>query len=275
VSAFFWREGEVQWVDANEQRLEAAVWGPAPADAPTLVMLHEGLGSLAHWKDFPKTLAESTGFGVLAYSRAGYGWSSAATLPRPLDYMTREATECLPRVLDAVGFRRGVILGHSDGATIAAIHAGTMQDFRVRGVCLMAPHFFTEPQGLSAIADAKVAFESGDLREKLARYHADPVAAFRGWNDAWLDPAFAEWNVEKVISYLRVPVLAIQGRDDPYGSLAQLRALDEGAYSPVELVVLDGCGHAPHRECPEDTVAAISDFLVRLEALEAEPVAVG
>lgn len=257
---------------AGGKRLEYRCFGQAPAEAPTIVMLHEGLGSAGLWRDFPQEIADATGMGVFAYSRAGYGQSDPADLPRPLDYMTREAVDVLPQVLDAIGFRRGVLLGHSDGATIAAIYAGSVEDFRVRGLVLMAPHFFTEDMGLAEIASAKQAFEAGDLRERMARHHRDADHTFRGWNDAWLDPAFAAWNVAEVIDYLRIPALAIQGRQDQYGTLAQIEELESRAYSPVDVTILDDCRHAPHQDQPEKTLAAIAEFAARLERIEAAEV---
>src|SRR5262249_30192438 len=155
--------------------------GPRPDAAPTLVLLHEGLGSVAVWNSFPEALAAATGAGVFAYSRAGYGRSSPSKLPRPVSFMHDEATEVLPRVLDVMSFRRGLLVGHSDGASIAAIYAGSVQDHRVRGLALMAPHFFTEDMGIAEIARAKVEFERGSLRAKLARLHADPDNAFYNW----------------------------------------------------------------------------------------------
>lgn len=271
-NAFAWRIDQPLWLDIDGVRLEARYWGEGPDIAPTLVLLHEGLGCVAQWKDFPQQLADATEFGVFAYSRSGYGQSDPAPLPRPLDYMTREALDVLPKVLDQIGFRRGVLLGHSDGASIAAIHVGSLADFRVRGVCMLAPHFFTEPSGLAAIADAKVAFENGDLRARLAKHHVNPDIAFRGWNDAWLDPEFREWNIEEVISYFRVPALVIQGRDDPYGTLRQVEAVRDGAYSPVEVEILDDCGHAPHVQQKAPTIAAIASFLAQLVAIETEHV---
>lgn len=253
-------------------RLEAAFHGPPPEEAPTLVLLHEGLGCVSMWRDMPQRLAAATGFGVCAYSRAGYGGSEPCALPRPLDYMTREALEVLPGVLEAIGFRRGVLLGHSDGATIAAIHAGGAGDLRVRGLVLVAPHFFTEPEGLAAIAAAKVAYETGDLKARLARHHGpNTEGAFRGWNDAWLDPAFRGWDVRDVIGYIRVPVLAMQGAADPYGTLAQIAALEAESYSPVERAVLPGVGHDPFRDAPEAALALTRDFCARLERIEAVP----
>src|SRR5215210_533974 len=167
--------------------LEYRMVGPRPCRAPTIVMLHEGLGAARLWGDFPERLASRTKAGVFVYSRAGYGRSSPVPLPRPLDYMQREASEVLPKLLDAIGFRRGVLLGHSDGASIAAIYAGTIQDHRVRGLALLAPHFFVEDFSLEEIRRAKERYATTDLRAKLARHHADVDVAFRGWNEAWLD----------------------------------------------------------------------------------------
>jgi len=188
--------------------------------------------------------------------------------------MTREALEVLPAVLDTIGFKRGILLGHSDGASIAAIYAGSVKDFRVRGLCLISPHFFTEPIGLASIAETKAQFETGDLREKLAKYHSDVDYLFQGWNGVWLDPAFKGWNIEDAIAYIRVPVLAIQGLDDQYGTLAQIEALTNGSYAPVDTVLLENCKHSPHLEQPGRTVAAVSDFLARLERIEAAQVEV-
>jgi pimeloyl-ACP methyl ester carboxylesterase len=268
LRGFDWRAGASSALTVGGTRLETLCWGPAPDRAPTLVMLHEGLGCVALWRDFPQKLAAATGFGAFAYSRAGYGQSDPVVLPRSLDYMTREARESLPVVLDAIGFRRGILLGHSDGASIAAIYAGSVEDFRVRGLVLMAPHFFTEPSGLAAIAAAREAFESGDLRTRLAKYHRDADNAFRGWNEAWLDPGFKAWNIADCIDYWRVPALAIQGVDDPYGTLAQIREIEARAYSPVDVDIVDECKHAPHLEQPERTMAAIADFCARLERIE-------
>jgi len=242
-------------------RLEYRMIGPHPDAAPTIVMLHEGLGSVSTWGEFPAKLAGKTGLGVFVYSRAGYGRSSTITLPRPLDYMQREAADVLPALLDAIGFRRGILLGHSDGASIAAQYAGSHQDHRVRGLVLMAPHFFVEPQGLAEIRNARTAYETTDLRARLARHHADVDAAFRGWNEAWLDPQFeSTFDITEALAYIRVPILAVQGEADRYGTLAQIRAAQDECYCPVEALVMPGAGHAPHREKPEDAVAAVAAF---------------
>lgn len=249
--------------------LEYACYGPSSNEDPTLVMLHEGLGCVELWRDFPEKLSEATGFGVFAYSRVGYGNSDLADLPRPLDYMTREAVDVLPEVLNAIGFKRGVLLGHSDGATIAAIYAGSIIDHRVRGLVLMAPHFFTEDMGLAEIAKAKEAFDQGSLSDRLAKYHRDPENTFRGWNDNWLHEDFKSWNVSEVIDYLRIPVLAIQGEDDQYGTLGQIEELQSRCYSPVDTLILEECRHSPHLDQCGKVLAAVEDFCVRLEQIEA------
>ncbi len=256
-------------LSAGGKSLEYGCWGPAPSDAPTLMLLHEGLGCKDLWRDFPAKLAEATGFGVFAYSRAGYGHSDPADLPRPLDYMTQEAIDVLPQVLDAIGFKRGILVGHSDGATIAAIYAGSVSDMRIRGLAMMAPHFFTEEMGLAEIAAAKAAFADGDLRTRMARYHADPDNTFRGWNDSWLHPDFRVWNVSEVIDYIRVPVLAIQGAADQYGTLAQIEELENRCYAPVDRLVLQDCRHAPFLDQQETVVTEIADYCARLERIEA------
>ena len=208
--------------------LEYRMIGPRPDVAPTIVMLHEGLGSVSTWSEFPAKLAEKTRAGVFVYSRAGYGRSSTVTLPRPLDYMQREAAEVLPKLLDAIGFQRGILLGHSDGASIAAQYAGSRQDHRVRGLVLMAPHFFVEPEGLAEIRNARTAYETTDLRARLARHHADVDAAFRGWNEAWLDPQFeSAFDITDALAYIRVPILAVQGAAEEAG--AAQRALGGGS----------------------------------------------
>lgn len=264
VAGFSWAEGERVRLEVCGKGLEAACHGPAPAQAPTVVLLHEGLGCLALWRDFPERLAEATGFGVFAYSRAGYGGSDRVALPRPLDYMTQEATQSLPVLLDALGLRQAILFGHSDGASIAAIHTGTVADKRVRGLVLMAPHFFTEASGLLSIAAAKEAYDTGDLRMRLAKYHCDVDSAFRGWNDAWLDPGFESWDIREVIDQWRHPVLAIQGAEDQYGTLAQIREIERRANCPLEVVIMESCRHSPHVEQPEKTISLVAGFTRRL-----------
>lgn len=255
-------------IRAGGADLEGRCFGPPPGEARAIVMLHEGLGSVSLWRDFPAKLAEATGCGVFSYSRRGYGQSDPAILPRPIDYMTHEAVDVLPEALDAIGFEKGVLLGHSDGATIAAIHAGTVQDHRVRGLILIAPHFFAEPMALASIESARDAYETGGLKARLGKHHRDVDNAFRGWNDSWLNPAFHDWNVEEVIAYIRVPVLAIQGEDDQYGTRAQIAALESQLYSPIDVEMIENCGHAPHSEQPERTLTVIADYIARLERID-------
>jgi pimeloyl-ACP methyl ester carboxylesterase len=220
------------FVEVDGARLEYRMIGPRPDAAPTIVMLHEGLGSVTTWGDFPQKVAERTGVGVFVYVRAGYGQSSTVTLPRPLDYMQREATDVLPKLLDAIGFRRGILFGHSDGATIAAYYAGSVQDHRVRGVILMAPHFFMEDSNIEAIRKTVASYER-DLRPRLSRHHADVDVAFKGWSGAWLDPGFLKFDTTDALAYIRVPVLVIQGAADPYGTLAQVKVVEDECYCPV------------------------------------------
>jgi pimeloyl-ACP methyl ester carboxylesterase len=240
--------------------LEYRMIGPAPEDAPTIVMLHEGLGSAALWGDFPDKLQAATGAGVFVYSRSGYGASTPASLPRPLDYMHIEALDVLPKLLDQIGFRRGLLLGHSDGASIAAIYAGAHQDHRVQGVAMIAPHFIVEDVSVTSIAEIKTAYETTGLKAKLARWHKDVDNAFYGWNGAWLDPKFRDWDISEYLAYIRVPVAILQGVDDEYGTMRQVEIAQEECYCPVDVTVVPGAGHQPHREAPGATLDAISDF---------------
>jgi pimeloyl-ACP methyl ester carboxylesterase len=244
----------------NASDLEYRMLGPSPADAPTIVMLHEGLGSAGLWGDFPEKLQAATGAGILLYSRAGYGASTPAQLPRPIDYMQIEAIDVLPKLLDAIGFQRGLLLGHSDGASIAAIYAGSHQDHRVQGIVLIAPHFVVEDISVASIAEIKTAYETTDLKAKLARWHHRVDNAFYGWNDAWLDPTFRAWDISEVLAYIRVPVAIVQGADDRYGTLRQIEIARDECYCPVDVTMLPEVGHSPHREASAATLEAISEF---------------
>lgn len=251
-------------------RLEYRRLGPQPEDALTLVLLHEGLGCVDLWRDFPERLAaalpESS---VFAYSRRGYGRSDPAPLPRPLDYMQQEAREVLPPLLDTIGARKVVLIGHSDGASIAAYYAGTAHDPRLRGVVLISPHFFNEQKCVDSIERARTAYEEDDLRARLERYHGGNVdCAFRGWNDAWLDPGFWEWNIEEALPGIAVPLLILQGDDDPYGTLAHAEAAQAQCRCRLDIVILEGCGHTPFREAAGQTDRAIVEFVRGLEAQE-------
>jgi len=252
------------FLDLGDVRLEYRMTGPRPEAAPTLVLLHEGLGAAAIWGDFAEKLAAATGTGVFAYSRAGYGRSSPSKLPRSVAFVHEEAQDVLPRVLGAIGLRRGLLVGHSDGASIAAIYAGSVQDHRVRGLALMAPHFFTEEMGLAEIERAKAAFQAGALREKLKRLHADPDNAFHTWCGPWLDPAFRQWEITEALAHIRVPILIVQGENDQYGTVRQIEVAQQECYCPVEVALLPDTKHAPYYEAPEATLRAIADFTNRL-----------
>lgn len=226
---------------------------------PTLVLLHEGLGSVAMWRDFPARLASATGCRTLVYSRYGYGQSDLLQEPFGTDYMHREGREALPEVLAALGIENPVLVGHSDGGSIALLHAGA--GFPVAGLVLMAPHCFVEDISIRSIAEARVAFETTDLPAKLGKYHRDVDRTFWGWNNIWLHPDFRSWNIEDCLPHIRCPILAIQGVDDEYGTMAQIEAIAaQASNSPdVELLKLADCRHSPHR----DQTVAVIDAIVR------------
>lgn len=231
----------------------------------TLVFLHEGLGSIRQWRDFPARVAAATGWRALVYDRYGYGQSDVLAEPRVgTDFMHREASEALPALLAALKVENPVLVGHSDGASIALIYAGT--GHAARGLVVLAPHVFVEDISLRSIETARRQFETTDLRERLGRYHRDPVKTFHLWNDVWLDPEFRRWNIESFLPGIRCPVLAIQGEADEYGTMAQVEAIRRQVSGPCEILKLPDCRHSPHRDQPERTLAAIADFVARLPA---------
>lgn len=225
-------------------------------------MLHEGLGSLALWRDFPQRLADATRRRVLVYSRWGYGKSDPLTGPRGVDFMHIEAVQTLPQLLDHLDVHEPVLFGHSDGGSIALIHAARAGR-PVSAVIALAPHVFVEPYGLASIAEARRAYLEGDRRAKLARYHDDIDSAFWGWNDIWLHPDFVAWNIEPLLPDIGCPVLAIQGIDDQYGTMAQIDRLQRGVRNLRKLKLAD-CGHSPHRDQPDAVLSAATRFLADL-----------
>lgn len=258
-------------LEAGGHRLEYEWVGPGPGEAPTIVFLHEGLGSVAMWRDFPARVAEATGCGALVYSRWGYGTSDPVTLPRPVRYMHDEGLQVLPEVLAAAGVQDAILLGHSDGGSIALVFAGSTQSrsgpgCRLRGVVTFAAHVFNEDISVRSIAAAREAWKTTDLRTRLARYHDDVDGAFQGWNDVWLDPDFRAWNIEEFLPAVVCPVLAIQGEADEYGTARQLEAIAEGVGGPVETLMLPDCGHSPQRDQPEAALAAVVRFTAGLMA---------
>ncbi len=242
--------------------LEAARIEARQSALPTIVMLHEGLGSVAHWKDFPSRLAEETGAGVFLYSRYGHGGSDALEEPRPVSYMHHEAQVVLPEILRQAGIERPLLLGHSDGASIAILYAGRFPESPT-GLILEAPHVFVEDITVASIALARVLYNETDLPQRLGRYHAHVDSLFWGWNNIWLDPRFRGWNIESHLDSIRCPVLVLQGTQDEYGTTKQIQAIQRRIPS-AWAIMLDGCKHAPHRDHPDAALSAISRFLVAL-----------
>ena len=259
-------------VAAGGKRLEYEWLGPGAAAAPTLVFLHDGQGCVDTWRDFPAALAAATGCGALVYSRAGYGGSEALPGPWPVSFMHDEALAALPQVVAALGVRDGFLVGHSDGASISLIYAATSGAAGagaaggwLRGMALEAPHVFVEPVCLESIAKLPALYRQPDLWRRMVRHHgANAQGCFESWVEVWLRPEFRAWSIEDLLPRVRCPVLAIQGDQDAYGTLDQLRAVAAGCAGPTETLVLPGCGHTPHRQQREATLAAMSGFLRRL-----------
>ena len=255
-------QSELFHVAAGGHRLEVqTIAAPDPA-RPTLVFLHEGLGSITTWREFPLQVAEATGCAAVVYSRYGYGNSDLLEAPFRVDYMHREALETLPELLAKLGVVQPILIGHSDGASIALIYSGTHD--AARGLAVLAPHVFVEDLSVKSIAEAQVAFETTELPEKLGRHHADARRTFYGWNDIWLHPDFRPWSIESFLPRIACPVLAVQGRDDQYGTMAQVDAIAAQVVGPCEVVRLADCEHALHRDQPEQTVEAVARFVRRI-----------
>ncbi len=249
-------------VIVDGKRLET-LWIPSTdPEARTIVMLHEGLGSLGAWKNFPRDLAARTGCNVLVYSRYGHGGSDKLMEERPVAFMHHEGEVVLPELLDKLGIPRPILLGHSDGGSIALIFAGAYPE-RCAALILEAPHVFVEDLSVASITEAKMNYQTTNLPQKLARYHAHVDETFWGWNDIWLDPQFRSWNIEEYLDKIRCPVLCIQGEQDQYGTLAQVQAI-QARVTDSEILMLPDCKHSPHRDQSERTLQAIAEFLGKL-----------
>jgi len=254
------RRGEVI---VDRRRLETLVFDGDVA-RPTIVMLHEGLGSVSLWRDFPARIAKATRCGVLVYSRYGHGASDRLAGARRVNFMHHEAEVVLPELLGKLNIERPILLGHSDGGSIALIYAA-MTGPGPRSLILEAPHVFVEELTVRSIAKIRDLYASSDLRSKLGRHHAHVDEVFRGWNGIWLKPEFRKWNIEDRLAKVRCPVLVIQGVDDEYGTMEQVAAIRRGVtQAPVETLLLPECGHSPHRDRPKETVEAIEGFLADL-----------
>jgi pimeloyl-ACP methyl ester carboxylesterase len=243
--------------------IEQQWWGDDDARRPPLVLLHEGLGSVGLWRTFPAAIAEATRRRVMAYSRAGHGASDPPALPHTTQFMHGEA-RLLPSILDAAGIDRAILLGHSDGGSIALIAAAEFPS-RVDALVLEAPHVFVEDVSIESIQRTTTAYRSGLLRPLLARHHRHVDVAFNGWSDVWLDPAFRQWNLQAYLPRITCPVLAIQGEADEYGTLKQIDAIAHQVAGRVTRLVLPACGHSPHRDRPQDVLNAVTAFVRTLD----------
>ena len=242
---------ETNWIKARAYRNDRV-----------MVFLHEGLGSVSMWREFPKILSDRTNLPSFVYSRQGYGKSDPAPLPRSVDFMHIEGLDVLPKVLDAAEINRAILIGHSDGASIAVINAGGTNDSRIEGIVLLAAHVFNESITVKGIEDAKNAFKLGNLREKLAKHHGKNVdSTFWGWNEIWLAPEFKKWNIEKYLAKINIPSLVIQGSNDKYGTIAQVTAIQRGIGAKALVEIIPNCGHSPHIEQKDVTLEVITQFI--------------
>ncbi len=248
------------FIEVDSTRLEYR-WIAGRVDGPVLVLLHEGLGCVSMWKSFPQRLSEKTGLSIFSYSRQGYGLSDSYTLPRDVAYMHTEA-EVLGKVLSQIPGKTFIAVGHSDGASIASIYAGSHAKSSIQALVLLAPHFFVESKTIESIARAKSLYETTDLRDRLEKYHGERVDnTFWGWNDVWLSDEFESWNITEYLPNIEIPTLVIQGASDEYGSTAQITVAEQGIKGDVQTCLLPHCGHSPHRQLEGETVRAIAGFI--------------
>ena len=253
---------EVLGLVVQGHRLEVLRIVPPAPNGPEIVFLHEGLGSVSHWRDFPAQVAQAAHCSVTVYSRYGCGNSDVLAEARSVRYMHEEALSALPDLLQQLKIENPILVGHSDGGSIALIYAGAHD--RVRGLILLAPHVFVEELSVKSIAEAKHAFETTDLPQRLGKHHRDAVRTFWGWNDIWLDPDFRDWNIEEYLPQITCPILAIQGVDDQYGTMAQVKAIERQARGPVEVLALPHCKHSAQRDQLETTLDAITKFVLAI-----------
>ena len=249
-------------VDVSGGPIEVDVT-PGDPELSMLVFLHEGLGSIELWRGFPEAVRSALGdHAMVVYNRHGHGHSSVAVMPRPPTYMHHEADVVLPELRAALDIERPVLVGHSDGASIALLHAGAAHP--VEAIVTLAAHVFVEPESVQGISEVRSTFESTDMGERMGRYHDDPEATFRGWNDVWLSEGFRGWNIESRLSGIAAPILAVQGTGDEYGTVAQLDSIERSVGALVERLVLDDVGHSPHLEARDRVIAAIVEFMKRV-----------
>ncbi|MDB4239023.1 alpha/beta hydrolase [Alphaproteobacteria bacterium] len=251
-------------IKINKKDIEVLTIGDFDSTIPVLILLHEGLGSVSMWRETPQLIHEITGLNILIYSRFGYGQSSPANLPRPLDYMTIEAKNYLPLIIKELNIGVHFLIGHSDGATIAAINCSLNLNQNLKGAALIAPHFFVENESINAIKKTTIDYENGDLKSKLSRYHKNVDIAFYGWSNAWLDPGFKSWDLTNIIPKIRVPIIGIQGLNDPYGTINQLNVLKDELKVPFIKKTISNCGHNPFYKYKRMTIQYLNDFFKNL-----------
>tara|TARA_B110000444_G_scaffold199698_1_gene191080 strand:+ start:390 stop:1172 length:783 start_codon:yes stop_codon:yes gene_type:complete len=254
----------VEYIQVNKAKLECQhIRVPGQHERPTLVFLHEGLGCVALWRDFPLKLCHALKLNGFIYSRQGYGASDPITLPRNTDFMHREACDTVSAILDVANINSAILVGHSDGGSIALIHAGSIQDNRVKAISTIAAHVFNEEVTVKSIEGAKNAFENENLRTKLAKYHGDNVdCAFRGWNDVWLSQDFLHWNIEEFLPRIKIPTLAMQGTHDQYGTINQITAIKNGLQCIKHVTMIQGAKHSPHLENQRMTLRVLERFFI-------------
>ena len=252
------------FLNINNKQLEYLTFGIFSDNTPVLILLHEGLGSVAMWRQIPQLIYEKTKLNLLVYSRFGYGESSNSELPRPLNYMTIEAEEYLPILIQKLEIKNYFLIGHSDGGTIAALSSRGKTINNLIGSVLLAPHFFIENDNLKAIEKTLYQYEHGSLRSKLKKYHRNVDNAFYGWSNVWLDKNFKDWDITNHIAEIKTPVLGIQGLNDPYGSIEQLNIIQKNIKAPFSKKIIKDCWHNPLNECPDITLKFIHDFVVNL-----------
>ncbi|MAV87472.1 MAG: alpha/beta hydrolase [Rhodospirillaceae bacterium] len=254
----------LEYIQVNKAKLECQhIRIPGQEARPTLVFLHEGLGCVALWKDFPLKLCNALKLNGFIYSRQGYGASDQIILPRKIDFMHREAFDTVSSVLDVANINSAILIGHSDGGSIALIHAGGIQDDRVKAISTIAAHVFTEELTVKSSKAAKNAFENENLRTRLAKYHGDNVdCAFRGWNDIWLSPDFLNWNIEEFLPKIKIPTLAIQGSNDQYGTINQITAIEKGLQCTKQIKIIQDAQHSPHLNNQRTTLKILEEFFI-------------
>ena len=252
------------FLDIEEKQIEYITLGNFSNNSPVLILLHEGLGSIAMWRNIPKLLHKKTKLNILVYSRFGYGKSSNAKLPRPTNYMSIEAEKYLPTILEKLSINKYFLVGHSDGGTIAAIGSVNKSTKNLLGTILIAPHFFVENESIKAIEETIDQYKNKKLKSKLEKYHDDVDNAFFGWSNVWLSPKFKEWNISNHLSKIKTPILVLQGTNDPYGTLNQVKILEDKLNSTLKKIIIKNCGHNPFYEYPDATIKHIDQFIKKL-----------